>query len=252
MKLRRCSASHQLLFLLLCPLLAGSVAIAQDKITTRDGVTQDVKILAVNGPMIQVKIPAGTVSMQLNSIVRVVMAPPAEYTAAVAAFEAKDYAKALSGMSSVVARFKGLPTDWAQRATLMLGDIYVAQNDLPKAEAAYKEAQRIYPSQGSVQTDVGMARIAVSKKDYAGAKAKLETITDQALKQPNIPAADAAAYSQAFYLLGQVEEAAGNFPDALQDYLRTVTLFYQDRIAAADAQEKADALRKAHPGIVVP
>ena len=66
----------------------------------------------------------------------------------------------------------------------MLGDLYVALNEVPKAEVAYKEFQRLYPGGGSLQADVGMARIAASKKDFATARQKLEPITvAQALKE---------------------------------------------------------------------
>ena len=55
-----------------------------------------------------------------------------------------------------------------------------------------------------------------------------------------------------FYLLGQVKESEGDFTAALQNYLRTTALFYADRTAVAQAQEKADALRGAHPEIFIP
>jgi tetratricopeptide (TPR) repeat protein len=252
MKLRRCFASHQPLFLFVCCFLAAANLNAQDKIVTRDGKTQEAKIAGANGTSVQLQVGAGTVSLPLASITQVVMAPPPEYTAACTAYEAKDFSRALAGTAQVTAKYRGLPTDWAQQSALMLGDIYVAMNDLVKAEAAYRDFQKSYPGAGSAQADVGMARIAFSKKDYATAKQKLEPIAAQALKEKNIPNAAAVSYSQAFYLLGQIKEAQGDYSGALQDYLRTVTLFYKDRYAAGGAQERADALRKAHSGITVP
>jgi len=55
-----------------------------------------------------------------------------------------------------------------------------------------------------------------------------------------------ASYSQTFYLLGQIAESQQDFPAALEDYLRTVTLFPADRLAVAHSKERADALRKEH------
>ena len=52
--------------------------------------------------------------------------------------------------------------------------------------------------------------------------------------------------------MGEIKENEGNLPGALEDYLRTVTLFYYDRVAVAAAQERADALRAAHPEVAVP
>ncbi|MEI8341702.1 MAG: hypothetical protein WCH43_09235 [Verrucomicrobiota bacterium] len=252
MKLRRCLASHQLLFLIVCYLSAAASLKSQESITTRDGKTQQAKIVGSNGSTVQLQVGAGMVGVPLSSISQVTMAPPADYAAAVAAYESKDFAKALTSATLVTGKYKGLPTEWAQQAALMLGDIYVAQNDLARAETAYMDFQKLYPGQGSTQADVCMARIAISKKDYAGAKQKLEPLAAQALKEKNIPRNAASSYSQVFYLLGQTREAEGDYPGALQDYLRTVTLFYQDHPAVSGAQERADALRKAHPGLVAP
>ena len=252
MKLRRCFASHQLLFLIVCCLSVAAPLYSQETITTRDGKTQAAKIVGSNGTTVQLQVAAGMVGIPLSSITQVVMAPPPEYTLAVAAYEGKDYAKALSSMAQVAGKYKGLPTEWAQQAALRLGDIYVAQNDLAKAEAAYRDFQKFYPGLGAVQVDVCMARVAFSKKDYAAAKQKLEPLAETALKDKSVPKADGASYSQVFYLLGGIKEAEGDFPGALQDYLRTVTLFNQDHPAVSSAQEKADALRKAHSGLVAP
>jgi hypothetical protein len=74
------------------------------------------------------------------------------------------------------------------------------------------------------------------------------------LSEKTIPPAKALAYSQAFLVSGQLKEEEGNLQGALEDYLRTVTLFYHDPSAVTAAQQKADALRsrdKDHP-VTVP
>ena len=88
-----------------------------------------------------------------------------------------------------------------------------------------------------VRLGAGLSRLAVAKKDFATAKQKLEPITEAALKEKIINPSNAPAYSQAFLVSGQVKEAEGNLPGALEDYLRTVTLFYHDRTAVASAQD---------------
>jgi len=253
MKLRRCFSSRQLLFAAsLCALLVTDFcARAQDSIVTRDNKTQQAKILGANGSSVQVQVGAGTVGIPIASIAQVNMPAPPDFATAVTAFEAKDYAKALASAKAVADKYKGLPTDWAQQAASMIGDIYVALNDLGKAEAAYKDFQKLYPGAGSVQAEIGIARIAASKKDFATAKQKLAPILAQALKEKNVPKALGPAYSQAFYVSGQVKEAAGDYPGALEDYLRTVTIFYHDRVAVSGAQDRANAIRK-EQGVTVP
>jgi hypothetical protein len=118
-------------------------------------------------------------------------------------------------------------------------------DDLPKAEAAYGDAKRLYAAAagGSSVADVGPALVAARKKDYATAKAKIEPIITEALAEKSPSPAKAMAYSKAFLVSAQVKEAEGNLPGALEDYLRTVTIFYHDPAAVSVAQEQADKLR---------
>src|SRR5690606_23463400 len=104
---------------------------------------------------------------------------------------------------------------------------------------------------GSVQSEVGLARIAVSKKDYAKARERLAPITEKALTEAAPPATAARAYSQAFCLLGQIDEAEQKYADALENYLRTVAIYPKDAASVALAQERANAIRKEH-NIAVP
>jgi len=227
-------------------------ALAQDRVTTKDGKTQDVKILAVNGSTVQIRVGTGSIGIPLSSIASVAMAAPAELAAANAACQAGDYPKALPLAKAVAEKYKGLPIDWARQATSLVGDIQVALGNLKEAEAAYKDYQRIYPGAGTVQTDVGMARIAVALKNYDEAEKKLEPIAAAALKEKTPSPTLAPAYSQTFFLLGQIAEAQSQPEVALENYLRTVTLFHEDRGAVAAAQEKANALRKKDPTLTVP
>jgi tetratricopeptide (TPR) repeat protein len=252
MKLRFRFAAQQLLFLGMAAATGGFFGhAAGDVVTTIDNRRQEVKVVGVSGTNLQVQVGAGTLGIPLASIKEVQMAPPPELAQAQHAFSTKDYRRALTLAGGIVEKYRGIPADWAQLATAMVGDIYVAMNELPKAEAAYKEFQRLYPGAGSLQADVGIARIAASKKDYATAKQKLEPIAAQALKEKNVPRTNALAYSQTFFILGQVKEAEGNAVAALEDYLRTVTIFHHDPAAVTAAQERADALRKER-NVVVP
>jgi len=256
MKLRCSFSSRQshfalgfTVFWLLC---LNNGVLAQDRLTTKDGKTQDAKILGVNGSTVQIQVGAGSIGIPLASITSVSKTAPPELADATTAYQAGDYAKALPLAKAVAEKYKGLPTGWAQQATSLVGDIQVGLGNLTEAEAAYRDYQRIYPKAGTIPTDVGMARIAVARTDYDAAKAKLEPIAAAALQEKTHNPALAPAYGQTFFLLGQIAEAQAQPEVALENYLRTVTLFYEDRSAAAAAQEKADALRKKDPTLTVP
>jgi predicted Zn-dependent protease len=256
MKLRAPHTFQQLLFAIGSAWLFSAALQAQDVIVTQTGEARTVKVIGVSasGQTLEFSVGPGQLGLPLASVKEVRMAPPAEFTQALAAYQAKDFAKALALIKGVVTKFRGMPSNplWAQQATGMLGDLYIALNDLPKAEAAYTDFKKFYPNGGSLQSEVGLSRLAVAKQDYETAKQKLAPIIDAALKEKVVQSANALAYSQAFLVSGQVKEAAGNLSGALEDYLRTVTLFYGDRLAVATAQERADALRAAHPEVTVP
>jgi predicted Zn-dependent protease len=230
-----------------------SSAHAQDLVIMQDGRQMPGKVLGASASGLQIQIGQGSVTLPMATLKEVRMATiPPEFAAAQKALIAKDYNGALAALRALD-KYKGLPTDWAQQAAGMVGDVYVELGQVDQAEAAYKEAQRLYPgAQGGPQSDLGQARLAVAKKDFETAKQHLEPIATKALQEKNVPPGLGSTYSQTFYLLGQAKEASGDLPGALESYLRTVTLFYQDRAAVAQAQAKADGLRKAHPDVFVP
>jgi tetratricopeptide (TPR) repeat protein len=251
MKLRRWLVRLQLLFLAAACAALAPAARAQERLVMKDGTTREVRVLGVSGTSVQVQDAKGMIGIPLASVAQAVMAAPPQFNEALAAYQAKDFDKAARAATALVAKYPGLPADWAQQAAAMLGDIYVALNRLPEAESAYRDFQKMYPAQGSLRTDVGLARLAVAKKDFASAKQKLAPIAAQALREKDASKTAAPIYGQAFLLLGQIDESEGNYSAALEDYLRTVTLFPNDPLAANAAQEKADALRKAR-GVTVP
>ncbi|MDD5349105.1 MAG: hypothetical protein PHQ12_02730 [Chthoniobacteraceae bacterium] len=202
--------------------------------------------------MVIVQIPGGSKGVPLADIASVTMAPPPEFAPAVAAYTAKQYAKALPALKGIADKYKGLPVDWVRQATSMVGDSYVALGSFKEAEAAYTEYQKLYPGAGSLQTDVGMARIAVARKNFDEARKKLDPIAEAALKQKAPPVGQGPAYSQAFLLLGQIAEAEKKPALALENYLRTVALYAEDQSAVAAAQERVAVLRKQDPSLIVP
>jgi tetratricopeptide (TPR) repeat protein len=253
MKLRPPFSIQQLLFTAGCAILFGATALGQETVITTDNQQRQVKVLGVSpSGQLEFKVGQGTLALAMSNVKEVRMAPPPEYGLAFQAYQAKDFKKALDLIKPIADHFRGMPAPWAQQAVSMLGDLYIALNDLPKAEAAYLDFKKLYPNGGALQSDVGFSRLAVAKKDYDTAKQKVAPITEQALKEKAPSFSNAMAYSQAFYVSGEVKEAEGNFAGALEDYLRTVTIFYQDRAAVSAAQDRADTLRKEHKDVTVP
>ncbi|MGA3169423.1 MAG: hypothetical protein ABSE62_00265 [Chthoniobacteraceae bacterium] len=252
MKLRRCLVPLQLLFLLAGLIVIGArPALSQSTITLRNGQTQQVTILGVTPSGIRVQLGNGEILEPFSNVTLVSMNPPPEFAAAQTAYESGDLQTALTNAQAVVRAYRGLPTDWAQEAMLMLGDIDVSLNQLPQAQAAFKDFQAAYPLSGSAEADVGLASVDVANKNYDAARAKIAPILAQALTTRTPPREAAALIGRTFLVSGQIKQASGDLQGALEDYLRTVTIFPEDRVAAASAQQRADALRKDH-GVAVP
>ena len=227
---------------------------AQDRLVFKDNHVEEGKVAGMSNGSVVINVAAGQLSYNLGLLARVEVAPPPAFAPGYTAFQAGDWDKALAALKPIVDQFKGLPTAWASEATAALGDIYIEKNELPQAVAAYNDYRTLYPGAGnSPRMILAQARIAFAQNNLPAAEKQLQPIRDAALKRPaDATPSDGAVDGQACYLLGQIEERQGSYQAALVDYLRTVTLFYQDGAATARAQKSADALRAAHPGIYAP
>ncbi len=216
---------------------------------------QEGRISGVQGDAILLNLPNGKTSVPLAQVARVQADAPPAATTGLAAYNAGSLDKALADLRPIGEMFRGLPTDWAQQTLAALGNIYLEKNDVPRAEAAFNDYRKFYPNVpgNKLQFSVAQARLAFAKNNVPQARQALEGIVQAALKAPaEVTRGDGAAYGQAFYLLARLQERDNDYQGALENYLRVVTLFYQDAAVAGRAQKSADDLRAAHKGLAVP
>ena len=250
MKLRSTSRPQQLLFLAACGVLilnsevcAQAPQSAQALIKQKGGAAQQGVITGVSASGVSIQLAAGgSITIPLNQIESVQMAAPPEYGLALQAIGLKEIPKAAALIGAVVAKYKGLPIDWAQQSTALIGFLALQNGEMARAESAFKEFNKFYPA--AVEGKIGSAAIAASKKEFAAAKELISPIVEEALKQKDVPLGSRFAYSRALFISGQVKESENDLPGALEDYLLTTTIFYHDAAAVAAAQDRADALRK--------
>ena len=199
-------------------------------------------VISSDGRTVQFQTQAGTIGFPLANVESISMPAPPEYAQAQQALAQRDTDKALQLSLAIVTKYKGLPTDWAKGSLSTAAYLSVGK-DTPKAKAMYSELEQLYPGGGGLQAKIGKALIAIEDKDFLTAKDILAPVTEEALKAKTVPRDNAFAYSQAFYASGRVAENEGKLQDALENYLRTVTVFFNDPSSRAAAQERADALR---------
>jgi tetratricopeptide (TPR) repeat protein len=204
----------------------------------------NVSVLGVRGGKVAVKNSQGEISYNLAQIQEVRKAAPPEFAQGRSAIDAGELEKALVLIKGIADRYRGLPTAWASDSMAMVGNIYVNLGKFPEAEAAFDEFQRTYPAGGSVASNLGKARIAAERGNFAEAKAVAEPIVAGALTKKTVTRAENQIYGQAYYILGKVAESEGKLPEAMENYCRTVAIFYQERAVVTEAEKRIDALRK--------
>lgn len=243
------SASRLWCVALVAILATAAVLAAQDVVIQKDGQRREGEILGIAGGKLKIKVGPAETGIAMDQVASVTKAPPKAYEEALKAWQAGNANKTLSLLKPLVEAFRGLPADWAERASALLGDVFLSLDQFPAAEAAFAEFTKSYPGATSL-SDIGLARLAVTKKDFEGAKTRLAPIVSEAKKVVAAGAGKSAAYGQAFFLMGVVHENEEAYPEALRDYLSAVTLFHDDEAIVAKAQERAEFLIKEKQAIV--
>src|SRR4030095_6384576 len=175
MKLRSSFCLQQLIFLAFVGLLlvdeTRAQAPQQAVIKLKNGTTQQGVINQVSASGVSIQLsPNQSVTYALNLIDSVHMLPPPEDHLALQGIGQRELPIASSLVNAIVSKYKGLPTDWAQHSTALVGDLALQEGNLTRAAAAYEELKKFYPS--ATQSEIGLAAIAASKKDFAPAKQK--------------------------------------------------------------------------------
>lgn len=228
---------------------------AQDSITLKDDQRREGKILGVSDGTVRMQVPTPdgtgqvTASTPLAQVAAVSMPAPEEFDRALELWTAGDAAQTAATLQPLVDNFFPLPVSWVERATALMVDVHLEQDNTAAAAALFNRFREAYPEAGDL-TAITEARLAVAEGDYATAKGLLAPIVAQAEQTSLADSAQSATYGQAFYLMGRIREQEASRPEALRDYLRAVTLFYEDKATVAKARERANALIEEN--VVVP
>lgn len=218
-----------------------TTAFSQDILTLTNGQRREAAVLGVSGDRVRFKAGPVESSLPLAQIKSVTMSSPKAFDDALASWTEGDAAKTLSQLKPLVENFRGLPAPWARRASALLGEVLIANNQIPAAEEAFAAFQKAYPDAGGL-SEIGLARLALEKKDFSTAKSKVAPIVEEAKKTLIAPTGQSAQYGQALYILASAQESEGQLADALDNYLLVVTVFHEDAAITRRAKERADAL----------
>lgn len=222
---------------------------AQDVVVQKDGQRREGEITGMKGESIRIKIGPAETAVALPNVASVEMKSPADFDAALQAWQSGNTAATLTKLTPLVQKYRGLPVPWVVRASALLPEVLLAANRSSEAETALQDFQKSYPDSAAAANLV-MARLAFSKGNLDDARSRLDPIvqTAKGIKLPGGP--EAVSYSQAICLLGDVQNKAGEKPAALANYFLVTTLFNDDATSAKRAAEQAEILQ--NEKIIVP
>ncbi|MFV0414788.1 MAG: hypothetical protein ACK5NG_00310 [Chthoniobacterales bacterium] len=227
---------------------------AQDVIVMQKGPSRSGEILGFAGDKIRLQVGQGgqqvTTSIPIAQVKSITKSAPDSFTKALASWKNNDAKATIAALNPLFEKFNGLPTPWAERIGPLLADASIAAGNADAAAGILQKFEAAYPEAANV-SNLTKAKIAVSKKDYGAAKSILAPIVAQGAQTKLADSGQSIAFGQAFYLMAQIHEQEGAYPEAVQDYLRTATIFFEDQTTADKAQARANELI-AEKNVVVP
>lgn len=225
-------------------------AFAADILVLKNGQSREGEIVGVTGASVSMRIGPATSAVRLADIASVKMDVPAAFKSASEAMQQGNAARALVEIRPIIDKYRGLPLDWARQAFAIQGDALIELGQLDEAQKVFEAFAAAYP-EGDPMADVSSARLDIARENYAAAKAKIDPVIAGASSILLAEPGKSAQLGRAFLMMGQINEAAGDNAAALEAYLKTVTVFYADAAAVAEAQTRAEAL-KSEKNVIVP
>jgi len=216
--------------------------------TTSVGTVLDVTNNAVR---LKMKSAAGeiTTSIPLEQIDSVTMQAPREYDAVIAKWREGDVKGTLALLEPLVAKFRGLPSPWMERAMILLGEVKLTGGDIEGAEKVFADFQVLYP-ESTQMAEVALGRLALEKGNIEQAREKVSEVASEARATLSAGPEKSAQFAQALFVMGGAYEKDEAFQDALANYMLIITVFNSDAALVKQAEVRAATLKEKK--IVVP
>ncbi|MCG3149235.1 MAG: hypothetical protein PCFJNLEI_02695 [Verrucomicrobiae bacterium] len=225
--------------LLLALTLTGGIAAHADIIATR-GIIHTGQVVKVVGNGVQIKVGQNEFTTLISDIIRAVVVKPESFDKSLAAFRAGKNQDALTGFKTLVERYGGLPLPWAEESILRLGEVQIALKDFVGAKRTFDSFKTLYPKSSYVAVlDAKYARMLFEQRQPDQARQLIQGILDPLLKREFLTEDQETGIAEGLILLGDCHLAAGNADDALDSYLKVVTLFDISDDHTAEAKYKA-------------
>ena len=216
-----------------------------DLIITRSG-TQSGIVEKVTAAGVQFKVGENEFTTPLIDIVRADVPKPATVESNLVALRAGKLQDALAGYRQIVDRYAGLPVGWIEDSMVKLGETQIALKDFAGAKRTFETFKQRYPKSGLLGiVDSKNARILFEQGQAEPALAAIQPVVDGLLKKEFLNEDQETALADGLILIGDCQAAAGKKDDALDSYLKVVTLFDVNDERTVEGKYKAGKLLEA-------
>lgn len=227
-----------------------SMAMAQtagDYFFLKTGQRRDVVITRADSKNLYYQTPSGDAPMPWTSIRAEAgswnLAERRGVKEALAGVDAGKYAEALPVLKPLAERYMVLPASWVQDVVVAIVRCHTELKQFSEADAVAKKFGECQPAQVN-RVKPFLAVALAGQKKYDEAIAALAEVAKTSVGKLVLTPSEARMFGQAFLTLGDCYAGKGDDKKALECYLTTTVLYYQDEQSARLAQTKADELKK--------
>jgi tetratricopeptide (TPR) repeat protein len=223
-----------------------SLAMAQtagDFFFLKTGQRRDVVINRADPKNLYYQTPSGDAPMPWTSISSWNLAERKGVKEALASVDAGKYTEALAVLKPLADRYMVLPVAWVQDAVVAIVRCHTELKQFAEADAVAKKLGEYQPAQLN-RVKPFLAVALAGQKKYDEAIAALTEVVKASVGKLVLTTAEARMFGQAYLTLGDCFAGKGDEQKALECYLTTTVLYYQDETSARSAQAKADELKK--------
>ncbi|MCX6908903.1 MAG: hypothetical protein NTY01_12790 [Verrucomicrobia bacterium] len=224
-----------------------SLAMAQtagDYFFLKTGQRRDVVITRADARHLYYQTPSGDAPMPWTSIAGSWnLAERRGVKEAMASIDAGKYAEALAVLKPLADRYMVLPVPWVQDMVVAIVRCHTELKQFVEADAVAKKLAECQPAQLN-RVKPFLAIALAGQKKYDEAIAALTEVVKASVGKLVLTPAEARMFGQAYLTLGDCFAGKGDEQKALECYLTTTVLYYQDEPSARVAQAKAEELKK--------
>ena len=226
------------------PLLPAQTA--SDYFTLLSGEQRAVSITRVDRQNLYYRTPSGELPQPLRSLKTWGLVERPTVQPALKAVMAGQPAQAVPALKQIVDSFldspaAGLP--WVADSSVALVRAYSELKQYGEADAVAKKFMASLPKEVN-RVKPFLAVALAGQKKYDEAIALLQEVVKDGEKKLAVTPTESRSFGQAYLALGDCYAGKGEEEKALEAYLITVVLYFQDESVVRQAQAKADELKK--------